>query len=88
MCGAAPSTWPYACMQLLDQERVENEFLENVKDHVLLGTGDQVCDQIRDIAARLPIGPLLIRPHWPGMDAEQTAAYLELATLAVSAVEK
>ncbi|MBB3043161.1 LLM class flavin-dependent oxidoreductase [Nocardioides soli] len=64
-------------MQLLDQERVENEFLENVKDHVLLGTGDQVCDQIRDIAARLPIGPLLIRPHWPGMDAEQTAAYLE-----------
>jgi alkanesulfonate monooxygenase SsuD/methylene tetrahydromethanopterin reductase-like flavin-dependent oxidoreductase (luciferase family) len=64
-------------MQLLDRERVENEFLENVKDHVLLGTGEQVRDQIRDIASRLPIGPILIRPHWPGMDADQTAAYLE-----------
>lgn len=64
-------------MQLLDKERVERDFLENVKDHVLLGTGDQVCDQIRDIAARLPVGPLLIRPHWPGMDAEQAVEYLE-----------
>jgi alkanesulfonate monooxygenase SsuD/methylene tetrahydromethanopterin reductase-like flavin-dependent oxidoreductase (luciferase family) len=64
-------------MQLLDRERVESDFLENVKDHVLLGTGEQVREQIRDIAARLPIGPLLVRPHWPGMDAEQTEAYLE-----------
>ncbi len=58
-------------------ERVERDFLENVKDHVLLGTGEQVREQIRDIAARLPIGPLLVRPHWPGMDAQQTEAYLE-----------
>ncbi|TYL46343.1 LLM class flavin-dependent oxidoreductase [Nocardioides sp. BGMRC 2183] len=64
-------------MQLLDRERVEADFLENVKDHVLLGTGEQVRDQIRDIAARLPVGPLLVRPHWPGMDAAQTEAYLE-----------
>jgi alkanesulfonate monooxygenase SsuD/methylene tetrahydromethanopterin reductase-like flavin-dependent oxidoreductase (luciferase family) len=64
-------------MQLLDKERVEREFLDNVKDHVLLGNGEQVRDQIRDIAARLPVGPLLVRPHWPGMDADQTVAYLE-----------
>ena len=63
-------------MGLLDQERVESDFHENIKDHVLLGTGEQVRQQVRDIAARLPIGPFLIRPHWPGMDAEQTAAYL------------
>ncbi|WP_026928344.1 LLM class flavin-dependent oxidoreductase [Granulicoccus phenolivorans] len=63
-------------MQLLDKERVDAEFLENVKDHVLLGNPDQVRQEISDIAARLPIGPLLVRPHWPGMDAEQTAAYL------------
>lgn len=64
-------------MQLLDKERVEREFLDNVKDHVLLGNGEQVRDQIRDIASRLPVGPLLVRPHWPGMDAEQTVAYLQ-----------
>lgn len=64
-------------MQLLDKERVEREFLDNVADHVLLGSADEVQGQIRDIAGRLPVGPLLIRPHWPGMDAEQTEAYLE-----------
>ncbi|MXP24255.1 LLM class flavin-dependent oxidoreductase [Gordonia sp. HNM0687] len=64
-------------MGLLDQERVEREFLANIADHVLLGTGAQVRDQITAIAGRLPIGPLLIRPHWPGMDAEQSALYLE-----------
>jgi alkanesulfonate monooxygenase SsuD/methylene tetrahydromethanopterin reductase-like flavin-dependent oxidoreductase (luciferase family) len=64
-------------MQLLEAERVREEFLANVQDHVLLGTGEQVRRQIRDIAARLPIGPLLIRPHWPGMDADRTAAYLD-----------
>lgn len=64
-------------MGLLDQERVEREFLENVADHVLLGTGEQVREQITAIAQRLPVGPLLIRPHWPGMDAQQSARYLE-----------
>ena len=64
-------------MGLLDKERVEREFLDNVKDHVLLGSGDQVRAQITEIAGRLPIGPLLVRPHWPGMDAAQTEAYLE-----------
>lgn len=64
-------------MGLLDRERVEREFLENVADHVLLGTGAQVREQITAIAQRLPVGPLLIRPHWPGMDAAQSASYLE-----------
>ena len=64
-------------MQLLDKERVENDFLENVKDHVILGTGEQVRTQISDIASRIPVGPLLVRPHWPRMDAAQTVAYLE-----------
>lgn len=63
-------------MQLLDKERVEAEFQDNVRDHVLLGNPEQLRQQITDIAGRLPIGPLLVRPHWPGMDSEQTAAYL------------
>lgn len=64
-------------MGLLDKQRVEREFLENVKDHVLLGSAEQVRAQIIEIAGRLPVGPLLIRPHWPGMDAAATTAYLE-----------
>ena len=63
-------------MDLLSDEAVRDSFVSTVEDHVLLGSADQVRGQITAIAERLPIGPLLIRPHWPGMDAEQTAAYL------------
>lgn len=64
-------------MALLDQDKVREEFAANVSDHVILGTAQDCRDQITTIAGQLPIGPLLVRPHWPGMDADATAAYLE-----------
>lgn len=63
-------------MDLLADEAVRDAFVETVKDHVVLGSADEVREEIRAIAARLPIGPFMVRPHWPGMDADQTAAYL------------
>ncbi|MEV4643498.1 LLM class flavin-dependent oxidoreductase [Saccharopolyspora sp. NPDC049357] len=64
-------------MTLLDEGAVRDEFASTVQDHVILGDPGQCRAQIARIAQELPIGPLLIRPHWPGMDAEQTAAYLD-----------
>lgn len=64
-------------MDLLSDEAVRSGFVDTIQDHVLLGSAESIQNQIVDIAKRLPIGPLLIRPHWPGMDAEQTAAYLK-----------
>ncbi|MDI2027767.1 LLM class flavin-dependent oxidoreductase [Saccharopolyspora sp. TS4A08] len=64
-------------MTLLDGDAVRGEFASTVQDHVILGDPGQCRAQIARIAEELPIGPLLIRPHWPGMDAEQTAAYLD-----------
>ncbi|MFD2396290.1 hypothetical protein ACFSVJ_04735 [Prauserella oleivorans] len=63
-------------MTLLGDDEVRN-FGDTVRDHVILGDAESCRQQIADIAAALPIGPLLVRPHWPGMDAEQTEAYLE-----------
>lgn len=63
-------------MELLSGQAVK-EFASTVQDHVILGDAEQCRQQIAGIAQRLPVGPLLIRPHWPGMDAGQTAAYLE-----------
>ncbi|MFH5821880.1 LLM class flavin-dependent oxidoreductase [Georgenia sp. AZ-5] len=64
-------------MDLLSDEAVRDSFVSTIQDHVLLGSADEVRDQIIGIAERLPIGPLLVRPHWPGMDAAQTVAYLQ-----------
>ncbi|GAA1201964.1 LLM class flavin-dependent oxidoreductase [Prauserella alba] len=63
-------------MTLLGDDEVRN-FGDTVRDHVILGDAETCRTQIADIAAALPVGPLLVRPHWPGMDAEQTEAYLE-----------
>lgn len=64
-------------MTLLGEDAVRKEFASTVEDHVILGAPEQCRAQIARIAREVPIGPLLIRPHWPGMDAEQTAVYLE-----------
>lgn len=64
-------------MTLLAADAVRQQFADTIRDHVILGDAEACRRQITDIAERLPIGPLLIRPHWPGMDAEQTAAYLD-----------
>lgn len=63
-------------MHLLSDEAVRSQFISTIKDHVILGSAEECRRQIEDIAAQLPIGPLMLRPHWPGMDAEQAAAYL------------
>jgi len=64
-------------MDLLSDDEVTQRFTDTVRSHVILGTPEQCRAQIRAIAARLPVGPLLFRPHWPGMDAAQAVAYLE-----------
>lgn len=64
-------------MTLVADDKLRQDFLATVRDHVILGTARQCREQIRAIAARLPVGPLLVRPHWPGMDAASTVAYLE-----------
>jgi alkanesulfonate monooxygenase SsuD/methylene tetrahydromethanopterin reductase-like flavin-dependent oxidoreductase (luciferase family) len=64
-------------MQTLSQEQVRAKFAATVKDHVVLGSAGECRAQVRDLASRLPMGPMLVRPHWPGMTAEQTVAYLD-----------
>lgn len=63
-------------MTLLAEDAVHEQFASTVQDHVILGDAEQCRAQITRIAEELPIGPMLIRPHWPGMDAEQTADHL------------
>lgn len=63
-------------MTLLGDEEVRN-FGDTVRDHVILGSAEECRRQIADIAAALPVGPLLVRPHWPGMDVDETVAYLD-----------
>jgi alkanesulfonate monooxygenase SsuD/methylene tetrahydromethanopterin reductase-like flavin-dependent oxidoreductase (luciferase family) len=43
----------------------------------LLGSPDDVVEQLRELAARLPVGPIVVRAQWPGMSGDDVCSYLE-----------
>ena len=42
-----------------------------------IGTPDECIEQIRALAAVVPIDPILVRAQWPHMTSDQVVAYLD-----------
>jgi alkanesulfonate monooxygenase SsuD/methylene tetrahydromethanopterin reductase-like flavin-dependent oxidoreductase (luciferase family) len=53
---------------------MEEDFAAAVAGHAVIGTADQVAQQLVDLATILPVDPLLVRPQWPTMDADEAMA--------------
>ncbi|WP_203860939.1 LLM class flavin-dependent oxidoreductase [Plantactinospora mayteni] len=53
---------------------LENEFAKAVSGHAVIGTPEDVVNQLTDLVTTLPVDPLLIRPQWPTMDGDETIA--------------
>jgi alkanesulfonate monooxygenase SsuD/methylene tetrahydromethanopterin reductase-like flavin-dependent oxidoreductase (luciferase family) len=64
-------------MHLLTAGEVRAQFASTVQDHVILGDPADCRAQLVDFAGRIPTEYINVRPHWPGMSAAQTVAYLE-----------
>jgi hypothetical protein len=58
-------------------EDLDKDFLATVGEHAVLGTDAEVIAQLTDLCTRFPIDPLLLRPQWPSMSAEETIAAIE-----------
>ena len=43
----------------------------------MAGSSDDCFDQLAGIASDLPVGPMIFRPHWPGMASEEVVSYLD-----------
>jgi alkanesulfonate monooxygenase SsuD/methylene tetrahydromethanopterin reductase-like flavin-dependent oxidoreductase (luciferase family) len=56
---------------------LENSFAETIAGHAVLGSPDQVVEQLTELVTNLPVDPLLIRPQWPSMDGDETIAAIE-----------
>ncbi|MBK1787343.1 LLM class flavin-dependent oxidoreductase [Prauserella cavernicola] len=69
-------TYAQRGLDLYDPEKLENEFADAVSGHVVLGTPDDVVEQLLDTVTALPVSPLLVRPQWPTMNADETVAVL------------
>jgi len=56
---------------------LKNEFAKAVEDHAVVGTPDEVAEKLVQLVTELPVDPLLIRPQWPTMDADETIAAIQ-----------
>jgi alkanesulfonate monooxygenase SsuD/methylene tetrahydromethanopterin reductase-like flavin-dependent oxidoreductase (luciferase family) len=66
---------------------LEQDFATAVAGHAVIGTPDDVTKQLTDLVTTLPVDPLLVRPQWPTMDADETiAAIKRLGTQVVPAI--
>jgi alkanesulfonate monooxygenase SsuD/methylene tetrahydromethanopterin reductase-like flavin-dependent oxidoreductase (luciferase family) len=53
---------------------IEEDFAKAVAGHAVVGTPDEVVEQLLDLVTTVAVDPLLIRPQWPTMDADETIA--------------
>jgi alkanesulfonate monooxygenase SsuD/methylene tetrahydromethanopterin reductase-like flavin-dependent oxidoreductase (luciferase family) len=58
-------------------EELEKDFLTTVGEHAVLGTDAEVIAQLTELCTRFPVDPLLLRPQWPSMSADDTIAAIE-----------
>jgi alkanesulfonate monooxygenase SsuD/methylene tetrahydromethanopterin reductase-like flavin-dependent oxidoreductase (luciferase family) len=53
---------------------LEHDFAAAVAGHAVIGSPEEVTRQLVDIVTTLPVNPLLVRPQWPSMNADETIA--------------
>jgi alkanesulfonate monooxygenase SsuD/methylene tetrahydromethanopterin reductase-like flavin-dependent oxidoreductase (luciferase family) len=60
-----------------DAETLDRDFLTTVAQHAVVGSDAEVVTQLTDLCTRFPVDPLLLRPQWPSMSADETIAAIE-----------
>jgi alkanesulfonate monooxygenase SsuD/methylene tetrahydromethanopterin reductase-like flavin-dependent oxidoreductase (luciferase family) len=60
-----------------DAGELSREFRAVAAKETFIGTPEECIAQIRELAAIVPIDPILVRAQWPRMSADQVVAYLD-----------
>ncbi|WP_028472395.1 LLM class flavin-dependent oxidoreductase [Nocardioides alkalitolerans] len=69
----------YADRQLATRsaDELSREFREVARKETFIGTPDECVAQIAEMAALVPIDPILVRAQWPHMTSEAVVEYLD-----------
>ncbi|MGE3619829.1 MAG: LLM class flavin-dependent oxidoreductase [Acidimicrobiia bacterium] len=65
-------------LQVVDADDVSDDFEQFALGHAILGTADQIVDQVRSLQAEMAFDPLIMKPQWTYMDVDQGIAELDL----------
>ncbi|MET7392847.1 LLM class flavin-dependent oxidoreductase [Dactylosporangium sp. NPDC005572] len=69
-------TYAQRGLDVMTGSGIEDDFAKAVAGHAVLGTDDEVARRLVDLVTTLPVDPLLVRPQWPTMDADETIAVI------------
>jgi probable F420-dependent oxidoreductase len=69
-------TYAQRGLDVMADQDLEGDFDAAVAGHAVLGSPDEVTAELLDLVTTLPVDPLLIRPQWPTMDADEAIAAL------------
>ena len=64
-------------LDIWDEEALMNNFFEEVKSSVAVGTAQEVVEHFTEVARELPIDPIVVKPQWPEMHIDEVIDYLD-----------
>ncbi|MDE0615002.1 MAG: LLM class flavin-dependent oxidoreductase [bacterium] len=64
-------------LDVFDEEALMNDFFEEVKSSVAVGTAQEVIDHFTEVVRELPIDPIVVKPQWPQMHIDEVIDYLD-----------
>lgn len=67
-------TYTQRGLDVMDGGELERDFMKAVAGHAVVGTSDTVTERLVEIVTSLPVDPLLLRPQWPTMSADEAIA--------------
>lgn len=70
-------TYAQRGLDVMAGTNLEDDFAKAVAGHAVVGTPEEVTRQLVDIVTTLPVDPLLVRPQWPPMSADETITAIE-----------
>jgi len=70
-------TYSQRGLDVMDKTGLKEDFAEAVAGHAVLGTSEQVTAELVEICTQLPVNPLLLRPQWPTMNADEAIAAIK-----------
>ena len=71
-------TYAQRGLDLFAPQALEADFVAAAEQHAVLGSADEVTSKLADFAATFPVSPVIVKPQWPVMDADETIATLDL----------
>lgn len=67
-------TYAQRGLDVMADTDLEHDFAAAVAGHAVVGTPDEVTAELLHLAATLPVDPILLRPQWPSMSADEAVA--------------